>query len=421
MKLKPFAVQATAVSQLSAHEVEEALLVHHHLDTVVFKRLVVVVHHVVEVQLVHETAAPATLDADAHKTPFGASFFREQALDLVAGVVVDFDHGMWKTCRKNTPFGGCKGTLFGFNPNKLVTLFPPAASHLWGMAGARKSQPRRSRAQLTTQFTTVVGMSLTLFLLGMLGLAGLLGQWATLQLKQRVHVQVYLQREMTQAQIDGTRLALAADPSVAAATYLDPEEAASELESELGESFVSFLGYVPLPPVVDVVVRPDHATPEGLAEAAARFEATQGVADVSWNGDLLSAMQAGIDRLMPVLMGAAGLCLLIALALLNNTIRLTVFARRFLIRNMQLVGAQPRLVRRPFVVQGLLLGATSGLIAFAGTLGILTWFQAQLGTMSLPWIGLLAALFVGVGGLLGAGFSSVAVNRYLSADLSQLH
>ena len=226
---------------------------------------------------------------------------------------------------------------------------------------------------------------------------------------------------MTQAQIDGTRLALAADPSVAAATYLDPEEAASELESELGESFVSFLGYVPLPPVVDVVVRPDHATPEGLAEAAARFEATQGVADVSWNGDLLSAMQAGIDRLMPVLMGAAGLCLLIALALLNNTIRLTVFARRFLIRNMQLVGAQPRLVRRPFVVQGLLLGATSGLIAFAGTLGILTWFQAQLGTMSLPWIGLLAALFVGVGGLLGAGFSSVAVNRYLSADLSQLH
>jgi cell division transport system permease protein len=264
-------------------------------------------------------------------------------------------------------------------------------------------------------------MSLTLFLLGMLGLAGLLGQWATVQLKQRVHVQVYLQREMTQAQIDGTRLALAADPGVAAATYLDPEEAAAELESELGESFVSFLGYVPLPPVVDVVVRPDHATPEALAEVAARFEATQGVADVSWNGDLLGAMQAGIDRLMPVLTGAAGLCLLIALALLNNTIRLTVFARRFLIRNMQLVGAQPRLVRRPFVVQGLLLGATSGLIAFAGTLGILTWFQAQLGTMSLAWIGLLAALFVGVGGLLGAGFSSVAVNRYLSADLSQLH
>ena len=289
------------------------------------------------------------------------------------------------------------------------------------MAGARMSPPRRSRAQLTTQFTTVVGMSLTLFLMGMLGLAALLGQWATVQLKQRVHVQVYLQREMTPSQIDATRLALSADPSVAAASYLDPKEAASELEAELGESFVSFLGYVPLPPVVDVVVRPDHATPEALADAAARFEATQGVADVSYDGDLLSAVHAGIDRLMPILTAAAGLCLCIALALLNNTIRLTVFARRFLIRNMQLVGARPRLVRRPFVLQGLLLGASSGLMAFAGTMGILTTFQAQLGAMSMPWIGVLAATFVAVGGLLGATFSSFAVNRYLRADLSQLH
>ena len=90
-----------------------------------------------------------------------------------------------------------------------------------------------------------------------------------------------------------------------------------------------------------------------------------------------------------------------ALALNNNTIRLTVFARRFLIRNMQLVGAKPRLVRRPFVVQGLGPGAGSGLLAFAGTLGTLTWFQAQLGTMTLPWMGLLAAVFVDTGGVLG--------------------
>ena len=107
-------------------------------------------------------------------------------------------------------------------------------------------------------------MSLTLFSWGCWGLAAMLGQWATVQLKQRVHVQVYLQREMTPSQIDATRLALSADPSVASAAYLDPKEAASELEAELGESFVSSLGYVPLPPVVDVVVRPDHATPRAL-------------------------------------------------------------------------------------------------------------------------------------------------------------
>ena len=203
--------------------------------------------------------------------------------------------------------------------------------------------------------------------------------------------------------------------------YLDPAEAAAELEAELGESFVSFLGYVPLPPVVDLVMRPNQVSPEAIASAAARFESMSGVAEVSWHGDLLSSMQAGIDQLLPVLMVAAMLCLFVALALLNNTIRLTVFARRFLIRNMQLVGARPRLVRKPFVVQGFMLGATSGLLAFAGTLGLMTWFQPQLGSLTLPWMGLMAGAFVLTGSILGAGFSSFAVNRYLKADLSQLH
>ena len=289
------------------------------------------------------------------------------------------------------------------------------------MSGARTSKPRRSRAQLTTQLTTVVGMSLTLFLLGMLGLAGLLGRWATVQLRQQVHVQVYLQRELTPGQIDAARLSIAADPSVAQANYLDPDHAAAELESELGESFVSFLGYVPLPPVVDVMVRPESAHPDSLQRAVDRFESVSGVADVAWHQDLLEDIYRTLNAWMPFMWGGAVLGLLVALALLNNTIRLTVFARRFLIRNMQLVGAKPSMVRRPFLMQGMLLGSTSGLLAFSGTLGLLTWFQGQLGILSYAWIGAMAGMFVFAGGLLGAGFSSVAVNRYLRADLSQLH
>ena len=111
----------------------------------------------------------------------------------------------------------------------------------------------------------------------------LLGQWATVKLKQQVHVQVHLQREMSQAQIDDARLALAADSASAQASYLDPEEAAEELEAELGESFVVLPRLRPLPPVVDVVVRPDHATPASLAEAACPVRSHPGVAEVVWN------------------------------------------------------------------------------------------------------------------------------------------
>ena len=89
-------------------------------------------------------------------------------------------------------------------------------------ASSQRPKPRASRAQLTTQFTTVVGMSLTLFMVGMLGMAALFGQWASQKLQQHVHVQVHLQRELSQAQIDGARLAVTADSAVAQASYLDP-------------------------------------------------------------------------------------------------------------------------------------------------------------------------------------------------------
>lgn len=297
---------------------------------------------------------------------------------------------------------------------------PTPASHLWDMA-TNAPRPKTSQAQLTTQFTTVVGMSLTLFLLGGVGMVTWMGHWATGALRQQVHVQVYLQRELSSNQLDAARLAITADPAVAQAVYLDPTEAATQLEEELGESFVSFLGYVPLPPVVDVMMQPEHAEPLLLEDVARRMESIPGVADVVWHNDLLAAIQRALDRWTPMLLGAAVLGLFVALALLNNTIRLTVFARRFLIRNMQLVGARPRLIRRPFIVQGLLLGMTSGMLAFAGTAGALTWLKEELGHVPMGWLLGLAGAFVLVGGALGAGFSGVAVNRYLKADLAKLH
>ena len=285
----------------------------------------------------------------------------------------------------------------------------------------KRSNRRTSQAQLTTQFTTIVGMSLTLFLMALIGLGWLFGHHATVQLRQQVHVQVYLQRDLGANAVETARLAVASDPSVAAASYLDPEEAAAELEEELGESFVAFLGYVPLPPVIDVRILPAQAHAEALAEAATRFDALPGVADVVWQGDLLSNIEATINRLTPPLLVVAFVCLMVAMALLNNTIRLTIFARRFLIRSMQLIGARPRLVRRPFLIQGLMLGLASGVFSFAGVVGLLAMLKPHVGALDPTFLAIAGGSLVGAGALLGTVFSGVAVNRYLRADLSQLH
>lgn len=285
----------------------------------------------------------------------------------------------------------------------------------------KRTNRRTSQAQLTTQFTTIVGMSLTLFLMALIGLGWLFGHHATVQLRQQVHVQVYLQRDLGANAVETARLAVASDPAVAAASYLDPEEAAAELEEELGESFVAFLGYVPLPPVIDVRILPAQAHAEALAEAATRFDALPGVADVVWQGDLLSNIEATINRLTPPLLVVAFVCLMVAMALLNNTIRLTIFARRFLIRSMQLIGARPRLVRRPFLIQGLMLGLASGVFSFAGVVGLLAMLKPHVGALDPTFLALAGGSLVGAGALLGTVFSGVAVNRYLRADLSQLH
>ena len=285
----------------------------------------------------------------------------------------------------------------------------------------KRTNRRTSQAQLTTQFTTIVGMSLTLFLMALIGLGWLFGHHATVQLRQQVHVQVYLQRDLDASAVETARLAVASDPAVAAASYLDPEEAAAELEEELGESFVAFLGYVPLPPVIDVRILPAQAHAEALAEAATRFDALPGVADVVWQGDLLSNIEATINRLTPPLIVVAFVCLMVAMALLNNTIRLTIFARRFLIRSMQLIGARPRLVRRPFLIQGLMLGLASGVFSFAGVVGLLAMLKPHVGALDPTFLAIAGGSLVGAGALLGTVFSGVAVNRYLRADLSQLH
>ena len=285
----------------------------------------------------------------------------------------------------------------------------------------KRTNRRTSQAQLTTQFTTIVGMSLTLFLMALIGLGWLFGHHATVQLRQQVHMQVYLQRDLGANAVETARLAVASDPAVAAASYLDPEEAAAELEEELGESFVAFLGYVPLPPVIDVRILPAQAHAEALAEAATRFDALPGVADVVWQGDLLSNIEATINRLTPPLLVVAFVCLMVAMVLLNNTIRLTIFARRFLIRSMQLIGARPRLVRRPFLIQGLMLGLASGVFSFAGVVGLLAMLKPHVGALDPTFLALAGGSLVGAGALLGTVFSGVAVNRYLRADLSQLH
>ena len=298
--------------------------------------------------------------------------------------------------------------------------------HLWGMASSIKKQTSRLPAsQATTTFTTVVGMTLTLVLIGLLSVVSFLGSRWEKQLRQEVRIQVYFMRDLDTEALHTALAIVETDDAVAEAEYIDPETAAAKLEQDLGESFVEFLGYVPLPPAMDVRIRANYSTSEKLSEVVNRLENVPGVADVVWQDQLLAKIERTIDRLMMPLISIAAICLFIALALMNNTVRLTVFARRFLIRNMQLVGARPGFIRRPFLKQGFLLGVTSGLLSFAFITLALALLKGPLGSTAVilepAALGILASGLVALGGVLGVLSTALAVNRYLRLDVGQLH
>ena len=280
-------------------------------------------------------------------------------------------------------------------------------------------------SQATTTLTTIVGMTLTLVLIGLLSVVAMLGSRWEKQLRQEVRIQVYFQRDLDPTVLKSALTAVETDEAVEDARYLDPQTESEKLEETLGEDFIDFLGYVPLPPAMDVKVRSNYGTSEMLPLLAKRLDDVAGVSEVVWQNNLLSKIENTIRRLFYPLLALSAICFFIALALMNNTVRLTVFARRFLIRNMQLVGAKPSFIRRPFIKQGLLLGISSGFLSLAIIMGGLTLLKSYSPeasiSLTLEFIALMGAGLTTIGGLLGVISTTLAVNRYLRLDLGRLH
>ena len=293
------------------------------------------------------------------------------------------------------------------------------------MSSKTPSSQRPSGAQITTAVTTTVGMSLTLLLIGLLIVLGFLGVHWERQLRQEARVQVFFQREVEANILLEAKEMLRTDPAVASVSFIKAEEASADLEEQLGESFVDFLGYVPLSDVMDLRMKPDWSTTAELENAVQRMEQIPGIAEVVWQSELLEQIEATIERLMAPLAGLALLFMFAAFALMNNTIRLTIFARRFVIKTMQLVGAHPRAIRSPFIRQGVFYGVISGGIAFTAINGLLSMvtFQnaALLEPFNLIYLGALFVILTSIGGVFGGISTAVAVNRFLRSRLDRLH
>jgi len=285
-----------------------------------------------------------------------------------------------------------------------------------------KYAKRRAR---TSAISTVIGISLVLFMLGILAILVLNAQKLSTYVRESIRVEVFLDAEMSEGEVTRLKKEIDAEPYSNATQYISKEEAAAQLQEDLGEEFIDFLDYNPLPGLIDLRLKVDYTQPDSISAIAAELEERAGVSEVVYSPNLIRQIETNINKIGIAILAFSVLLLLIAIALINNTIRLTIYSKRLVIRSMQLVGATGGFIQRPFIWNGILQGLYASFIAILLILGILfgirhevpEFFEFNDLIMFVKLFGLVALL-----GMIISGISTLfAVRRYLRMDASKIY
>jgi cell division transport system permease protein len=235
-----------------------------------------------------------------------------------------------------------------------------------------KNEKKSSKGRVKTSYvSTIISISLVLFMLGMLGLILLNAQRVSNYVKENIGLSLYLKEDVKQSQINELQSFLESKEYVKRTVFVSSEEAAELMKKDLGEDFVDFLGFNPLTASIDVFLNADFAESENISKIEKELSKSPLVKEVVIQKDLLSEVNRNIRKIGVVLLGFSLLLLIIVIALINNTIRLAIYSKRFLIKTMQLVGATEGFIKRPFILRSILNGFLSGVISLLLLLGVI--------------------------------------------------
>jgi cell division transport system permease protein len=214
----------------------------------------------------------------------------------------------------------------------------------------------------TSNVGTVIGITLVLVMLGTLGYLLLNARKIEKYLKDHVQVDIYLKRETQEMAIMRMTKKLEQEVFTRSVTYVTPDSAAARLEKKLGKDFLGPLTENTLQPSVELKVTEAYAHPDSLKWIVEHVRQMPNVDKIFYNATTVENMHANMNKLRLALAGFSVLLLIIAVALINNTIRLAIYSKRFLIRTMYLVGATSWFIKRPFLAGSLWQGIVASVL-----------------------------------------------------------
>ncbi len=240
---------------------------------------------------------------------------------------------------------------------------------------ARQEDIVLGRRLKTSYISTVVSIALVLYVLGLLGLIIMHTRKLSEHVKENIGFSIIISDNARTAEISQLQKSIDLLPAVKSTEFISSDKAAEDLSEELGEDFVGFLGYNPLFPSIEVRLQAVWANPDSLVVFESQVMESNIVKEVDYQKNLVHIVNENIRKIGLFLLLFGILLLVIAFSLINNTIRLSVFSKRFLIKSMQLVGATQAFIRKPFVIKGVVQGIIGAAISIA--LLLLSLYAAQ--------------------------------------------
>jgi len=288
------------------------------------------------------------------------------------------------------------------------------------------AEDRYSKRRMRSSYITVVmSISLVLFMLGILGLIVLQADRLSTHVKENIGFSVFLKEDVKEVDIVKLQKSLDAADHVKSTAYVDSDEAAEQLAAELGEDFVDFLEYNPLMASIDVHLHADYANPDSIAWIESSLLKNPKVKEVHYQRDLVNLVNENIRKISIIIVIFSVLLFIIALALINNSIRLAIYSKRFVIKTMQLVGATPAFIRKPFVATGIGQGVIAAVIAIGMLTGVIFYSQHKLPELfkleDVELFGTLFALVLVLGIIITWISTTLAVRKFLNLKRDRLY
>ncbi|MDG1422500.1 MAG: permease-like cell division protein FtsX [Flavobacteriaceae bacterium] len=241
-------------------------------------------------------------------------------------------------------------------------------------------QKRRLRS---SYFSVVISIALVLFMVGFLGLVLLKSTQVANHFKEEVVITLFLKNDTSKDQIENLRNSLIKKIFTRKIVFISKDDAAKFYAEDLGEDFVNYLGTNPLKNSIDIYLNPGFVTPEKMGEIADRFKDNSYVFEVSYDKPLVTFLTQNIQRVSFWLFVVSSFFGLIALILINSSIRLSVYSKRFNIKTMQMVGATKGFIRKPFIWNGIQLGFIGAIISLIGLSVVIYYIDQKLPTLQL--------------------------------------